>query len=159
MHHFSQLTLLRESHNDGMKQEHVIWVAHADDSALVRTAVRSLIEAEPDMRLAGSYSDAESAILELQTRHADVLVMDMSMPGLGGLSAIAPHTRSRATRQGGGPVRPGPSFLRDGRTAGRSARVFAKASGCVAAHLGDQESRGLPTLDVTGRMHSDGVSR
>lgn len=40
------------------------------------------------MRLVGSYSDAESAIFALQTHHADVLVMDLSMPGMGGLLAI-----------------------------------------------------------------------
>ena len=82
-----------------MRDERIIWVAHADDHQLVRGAVGRLIEAETDMRLAGSYPDAESAIAALQTHHADVLVLDMSMPGMGGLSAlvhlraVAPHVR------------------------------------------------------------------
>jgi two-component system, NarL family, invasion response regulator UvrY len=51
------------------------------------------------MRLAGSFPDAKSAIAALQTHHADVLVMDLSMPGMGGLLALqrlrelAPHVR------------------------------------------------------------------
>lgn len=77
----------------------MIWVALVDDHASVRDALRRYIEQEPDMKCAADFPDAESMLLFLQTGHADVLVTDLRMPGMGGLLAIpkvrqvAPHVR------------------------------------------------------------------
>jgi len=75
----------------------MIWVAIADDDAMVRSALRRYIESEPDLRCAGEAASAEEALVFLQTHHADVLALDLSMPGLGGLLAL-PRIRAVAPR-------------------------------------------------------------
>ena len=59
----------------------------ADDHALVRQGLRALIEAEPDLKLVGEAGDGESAYREAVRLRPDIVVMDVSMPGLGGAGA------------------------------------------------------------------------
>lgn len=76
-----------------------IHVAVGDDYAPIRTALQRFFEFEPGFKWAGGATDAEEAILLVSTRHVDALILDLSMPGLGGLAAlprlrgVAPHTR------------------------------------------------------------------
>jgi DNA-binding NarL/FixJ family response regulator len=56
----------------------------ADDHAVVRQGLRSLFEAQADLEVVGEASDGETACrLALELR-PDVVVMDVSMPGLTG---------------------------------------------------------------------------
>lgn len=77
----------------------MIHVAVADDYAPIRTALRKFFEFEPGFRWAGEAIDAEEAIRLVIARHVDVLVLDLGMPGVGGLGALprlraaAPHLR------------------------------------------------------------------
>jgi DNA-binding NarL/FixJ family response regulator len=56
----------------------------ADDHAIVREGLRSLIDAQPDLEVVGEASDGESACLRAIDLRPDVVVMDVSMPGLTG---------------------------------------------------------------------------
>lgn len=59
-----------------------------DDHAVVRAGYRLLLESDPDIEIIAeleSGEEANSRYLELQP---DVIVMDLSMPGMGGLEAI-----------------------------------------------------------------------
>ncbi len=58
-----------------------------DDQALVRAGFRMLIEAQPDMEVVGEADDGRSALEELAVRRADVVLMDVRMPGLDGVQA------------------------------------------------------------------------
>jgi two-component system response regulator NreC len=59
----------------------------ADDHATVRQALKALIDAEPDMIVVGEASDGAAVVQQAQTLLPDVVVMDISMPGLNGLLA------------------------------------------------------------------------
>ncbi|MGW7048729.1 response regulator [Streptomyces avermitilis] len=64
-----------------------IRVLLADDQALLRSAFRVLVDSEPDMEVVGEASDgAEAARLAGETQ-ADVVLMDIRMPGTDGLAA------------------------------------------------------------------------
>ena len=63
-------------------------VAIVDDHAMVRAGVRALLACEHDLEVVGEASDGASALPLLQKTDADVIVMDLSMPGRSGLEAL-----------------------------------------------------------------------
>ncbi|CAL9551301.1 Transcriptional regulatory protein LiaR [Streptomyces sp. enrichment culture] len=65
----------------------MIRVILADDQALLRSAFRVLVESEPDMTVTGEASDGAAALALVRERGADVVLMDIRMPGLDGLAA------------------------------------------------------------------------
>lgn len=65
-----------------------IRVLLADDHPVVRSGLRLIIDAQPDMIVTGEAKDGLEAIQGFQELKPDVVVMDVSMPGLGGLEAI-----------------------------------------------------------------------
>lgn len=65
-----------------------IKVMLVDDHAVVRMGFRLLLEESPDIEVVGEAQSGEEAVREFQKLAPDVLVMDISMPGIGGLEAI-----------------------------------------------------------------------
>jgi two-component system invasion response regulator UvrY len=59
-----------------------------DDHAVVRAGVRRLLEQEPLFEVTGEAESGEKAYQILAELKPDVMVMDLSMPGMGGLEAI-----------------------------------------------------------------------
>jgi DNA-binding NarL/FixJ family response regulator len=59
----------------------------ADDHVTMRSGLRLLIENEPDMTVIAEVSDGESAVHSAIALQPDVIVMDISMPGMNGLAA------------------------------------------------------------------------
>lgn len=59
----------------------------ADDHALVRSGLRALIEAQPDLEVVGEAEDGVVALARCQKLAPDVVVMDLTMPGRGGIGA------------------------------------------------------------------------
>jgi two-component system response regulator NreC len=59
----------------------------ADDHALVRSGLRALIEAQPDMEVVGEAEDGVVALVRCRKLCPDVVVMDLTMPGRGGIGA------------------------------------------------------------------------
>jgi len=66
-----------------------IRVALVDDQALFRAGVRMLIESQPDLEFAGEAADGREAVQLAQREHPDVLLMDVRMPVLDGVSATS----------------------------------------------------------------------
>ena len=60
----------------------------ADDHAVVRAGVRRLLEQEPLFDVIGEAESGEKAYQLFGELNPDVMVMDLSMPGMGGLEAI-----------------------------------------------------------------------
>jgi two-component system invasion response regulator UvrY len=65
-----------------------IRVAIADDHEIVRLAIRRLVDAQPGMAFAGEAWDGRGAIDLLRDRRVDVLILDLLMPGQGGLDCM-----------------------------------------------------------------------
>src|SRR3954464_1935964 len=59
----------------------------ADDHATVRYGLKLLIDAEPDMIVVGEADEGDEAIRKTLESKPDVVVMDISMPGMNGLAA------------------------------------------------------------------------
>jgi len=57
----------------------------ADDHELVRVALRTVLEAEEDLEVVGEASEGEGAVDGCRMTTPDVLVLDMRMPGAGGV--------------------------------------------------------------------------
>lgn len=64
-----------------------IRVLLADDQALLRSAFKVLVDSEPDMQVVGEASDGAQAYALARERRADVVLMDIRMPGTDGLAA------------------------------------------------------------------------
>ncbi|MDF3297173.1 response regulator [Streptomyces tropicalis] len=64
-----------------------IRVLLADDQALLRSAFRVLVDSEPDMEVVGEASDGAEAVRLAAEQRADVVLMDIRMPGTDGLAA------------------------------------------------------------------------
>ena len=64
-----------------------IRVLLADDQALLRSAFRVLVDSEPDMEVVGEASDGAEAVRMTRDERADVVLMDIRMPGTDGLAA------------------------------------------------------------------------
>jgi DNA-binding NarL/FixJ family response regulator len=67
----------------------VIRVAIADDQELVRTGLRMLVEAEPDLSVVWEAASGREAVERAQTDQPDVILMDIRMPDLDGIAATA----------------------------------------------------------------------
>jgi DNA-binding NarL/FixJ family response regulator len=67
----------------------VIDVLLADDQALVRDGFRALIDREPDLRVVAEAVDGIEAIAQTRRHRPAVVLMDIRMPNIDGLTATA----------------------------------------------------------------------
>ena len=65
----------------------MIKVLLVDDHELVRTGIRRLIEDIKGLEVIGEVATGEGAIDFTNNEHVDVVLMDLNMPGIGGLEA------------------------------------------------------------------------
>lgn len=65
-----------------------ITVLLVDDHPVVRDGYRRLLENTPDIRVAAEASDGESACVHYAKYTPDVVILDLNMPGIGGLETI-----------------------------------------------------------------------
>jgi DNA-binding NarL/FixJ family response regulator len=70
-----------------MTGDRVIRIVLADDQALVRDGFRALIDREPDMRVVAEAADGVEAIAATREHRPDVVLMDVRMPNIDGLTA------------------------------------------------------------------------
>lgn len=58
-----------------------------DDHELVRTGIRRILEDVKGMKVLGEAKSGEEAVLWCREQQPDVVLMDMNMPGIGGIEA------------------------------------------------------------------------
>ncbi len=72
-----------------------IRVLIADDHPFYREGVRTMLNAEPDIEIAGEAASGEEAIAQVESLQPDVILMDLKMPGIQGIEATRHIMRSR----------------------------------------------------------------
>jgi YesN/AraC family two-component response regulator len=68
----------------------------ADDQALVRAGFRMILDAEPDLEIAGEATNGAEAVQRARELRPDVVLMDIRMPEVDG---IGPRARSPPPRR------------------------------------------------------------
>jgi DNA-binding NarL/FixJ family response regulator len=82
-----------------MAESHVIRVMAVDDHPLMMSGIVGEINAQPDMRVVAEASDGDQALALFRKHRPDVTLMDIRMPRVNGIAAIAsirqeyPHAR------------------------------------------------------------------
>jgi len=69
----------------GTMNDQIITVFLADDHAMVREGLAALLSRDPAIRVVGQCGDGLQVVNQVQQAHPNVVVLDISMPGLNGL--------------------------------------------------------------------------
>jgi two-component system response regulator NreC len=100
----------------------------ADDHAILRSGLRMLIDAQPDMEVVGEAQDGIEAVQVIQKANPDVAILDVTMPRSGGLDAIKGIVaRNRSTRVLLLTMHEEPAYLRTALAAGAGGYVLKKS--------------------------------
>jgi Response regulator containing a CheY-like receiver domain and an HTH DNA-binding domain len=70
------------------RDEAATTIVLADDHAVVRSALRMLLEAEPDFEVLAEAGDVDTAVRYVRGHKPTVLILDLNMPGRSSLEAI-----------------------------------------------------------------------
>ncbi len=70
-----------------MSGQDPIRVLLVDDHAIVRDGIRSLLTTEPDIQVVGEADNGADGVLMAEQLQPDVILMDLVMPGMGGIEA------------------------------------------------------------------------
>ncbi|KAE8765055.1 response regulator transcription factor [Georgenia thermotolerans] len=74
----------------------MIRVVVVDDQSLVRVGLRTILEAEDDLEVVAEAGDGREALAAVRATRPDVVLMDIRMPGVDGLAALAQITADAA---------------------------------------------------------------
>ncbi|MGH8997969.1 MAG: response regulator, partial [Acidimicrobiia bacterium] len=66
-----------------------IRVMIVDDHPVVRQGLLAFLDAQPDLMVVGEAPDGETAVERVAALAPDVVLLDLVMPGAGGIAAIA----------------------------------------------------------------------
>jgi DNA-binding NarL/FixJ family response regulator len=112
-----------------MSEPKRIRILLADDHAVLRAGLRALLAAQPDFEVIGEASDGGEAVRLARALSPDVVVMDIGMPGIGGMDATARLRREvPAVRILILSMHDDQGYLRQALKAGASGYVLKKAA-------------------------------
>jgi two-component system, NarL family, response regulator NreC len=141
-----------------------IRVLIADDHSLVRSGLRALLEAQPDIEVVGEAENGAVALEYCRKLRPEVVVMDLAMPGRAGINATEDIRRECVeTRVVVLTMHDDEAYVRMARLAGASAFVLKKALATElirairTAHAGKTQfsATDLPPPKTTGAMPLD----
>jgi len=107
----------------------VIRVLIVDDHAVVRSGLRRLLDAEDDIETVGEAPDADRAVFGALEHRPDVVLMDLVMPGKGGIEGMpavlraVPETKVLVLS-----MQDDPRYVREAFAAGASGYVLKEAA-------------------------------
>jgi two-component system response regulator NreC len=129
-----------------------IRVLLADDHAILRSGLRLLIGAQPDMEVVGEAGDVEEAVRLTKSIAPDVVTLDLGMPGGSGLAAIekllaaAPGTRILVLT-----MHEDPAYVRSALAAGASGYLVKSAADSALIAAIRAVERGRLFIEVQNR--------
>lgn len=107
----------------------MIRVVLADDHPVLRQGLRSLLEREPDLSVIGEAGDGREALDQVRNLRPDVLVVDLMMPGLGGLEVVRQvRSQNRAPQVVVLSMYSNESYVQEALQAGARGYVLKKAT-------------------------------
>src|ERR687891_793569 len=115
--------------SDAGAQADLIRIVLADDHAVVRSALRMLLDAEPGMEVVAEAGDLDGAIRYVRGHRPQVLILDLNMPGRASLDAIpdiaeaSPETRIVVLT-----MQSEPAFAREAMQAGVLGYILKEAA-------------------------------
>ncbi|MFV8131141.1 response regulator [Streptomyces syringium] len=74
-----------------------VWVLVADDEAMVRAGIRAILARDPHVEVVAEAGDGNEALALTRRHRPDVVLLDIQMPGLDGLTAVARLRREPTT--------------------------------------------------------------
>jgi len=107
----------------------MIHIVLADDHAVVRSALRMLLDAEPGLEVVAEAGDVAGAIRYVRGHRPEVLILDLNMPGRASLEAIpdigaaSPETRVVVLT-----MQSDPAFAREAMQAGVLGYILKEAA-------------------------------
>jgi two-component system response regulator NreC len=120
----------------------------ADDHTLVRDGLRRVIESEADFKVVGEAANVAATIAEVTAQRPDILLLDVSMPGGGGIAALDEIRKaSPATRILVLTMHEDPAYLRVALVSG--------ASGFLLKHAAGRELVAAIRVVLQGRTYVD----
>lgn len=85
--------------SDTVARDNRIRVLVVDDHPLLREGIAAVLGIEPDMELVGQATSGQEALALIGPLRPDVTLMDLQMPGLGGLETIGLIRKERPTHR------------------------------------------------------------
>ena len=82
----SQLNGTQKKHSDS-KLTNKIRISIVDDSNVIREGLKVILEAEPDFEIVGTANNGKEAVELVEAQKPDVILMDLEMPELNGISS------------------------------------------------------------------------
>jgi len=98
-------------------------------SAVVRSGLKLLLSAEPDLEVVGEAGNARDAVFEVRAQKPDVVLLDVVMPGESGIEAVpkllheSPETKVLVLS-----MQDDPNYVREAFAAGASGYVLKEAA-------------------------------
>ena len=106
-----------------------IRVLVVDDHAVVRTGLRRILDAEPDIETVGEAPSAERAVFEAMQLDPDVVLLDVVMPGKSGIEGMPAVLQAvPATKVLVLSMQDDPRYVREAFDAGASGYVLKEAA-------------------------------
>ena len=107
----------------------MIRILVVDDHAVVRSGLKLLLSAEPDLEVVGEAGNARDAVFEVRAQKPDVVLLDVVMPGESGIEAVpkllheSPETKVLVLS-----MQDDPNYVREAFAAGASGYVLKEAA-------------------------------
>ncbi len=145
-----------------------IRVALADDHHLIRSGLKLLLGSDDSLEIVGEASDGTAALQLTEALQPDILVLDLSMPGMSGMECLREiKRRGLATRVIVLTMYEDENYILEAMTAGASGYVqknsvdtelFRAIQNVTAGqiHLNPANSQSLLSLLLVGRQNENG---
>ena len=132
------------------READAIRIVLADDHAVVRSALRMLLDAEPGLEVVAEAGDVDGAVRYVRGHRPDVLILDLNMPGRPSLDALpeishaSPETQVVVLT-----MQSEPAFAREAMQAG-VLRLHPQGGGRRRARQGGAARRRRPDVPAAG---------